>query len=201
MGNIFRRRPTASMIVAVAALMLAASGTAVAAGLVSGDSLIKKRSLSGNRLRNHTITGQQINLGKLGKVPSASNADHSTTADSATSATNAMNATNATNAENATNATSASEIGKLYYRSAPLAVPGTSDYDRATGTVSCPAGTFAVGGGAASADEGLPGPTDYLIDSYPTANRTGWTVTMENESAAELTETVWAVCIAASTTG
>jgi hypothetical protein len=39
--------------------------------LVSGDKLIKKHSVSGNRLRNHAITGKQVNLNKLGKVPSA----------------------------------------------------------------------------------------------------------------------------------
>jgi hypothetical protein len=57
--------------------------------LVNGDTLIKKHSLSGNRLRNHTVTGNQIKLRTLGKVPSAHQAD------SAASATNATNATNA----------------------------------------------------------------------------------------------------------
>jgi hypothetical protein len=43
------------------ALILAASGTAVAAGrLLNGDNVIKPRTLSGNKLRNHTITGTQV---------------------------------------------------------------------------------------------------------------------------------------------
>ena len=101
MRNVLRRRPSASMVVALAALVLGASGTAVAAGsLISGDKLIKKRSLSGNRLRDHTVTGNQVNLKKLGKVPSAKNADHATTASTADTATNATSATNATNASN-----------------------------------------------------------------------------------------------------
>ncbi|MDQ6835918.1 MAG: hypothetical protein M3016_06985 [Actinomycetota bacterium] len=80
------------------ALVLAASGTAIAAShLVRGDKLIKKRSLSGNRLRNHTITGKQVNLKKLGKVRNARNADFATHATTATNATNATNATSATN--------------------------------------------------------------------------------------------------------
>lgn len=92
MKRVFGRRPSASMIVAVIALVVAASGTAAAAGgLVTGDNLIKKHSLSGNRLRNHTITGTQIKLSKLGKVPSAHKAD---VAGSATNATNATNASN-----------------------------------------------------------------------------------------------------------
>src|SRR5579884_2103416 len=95
MKNVFRR-PSASMVVAITALVLGASGTAVAAShLVSGDKLIKKHSLSGNRLRNHTITGTQVNLNKLGKVPSAKSADFATAAGSATNATNATNATTA----------------------------------------------------------------------------------------------------------
>jgi hypothetical protein len=96
------------MLVAVVAVILAASGTAIAATkLVSGDKLIKKGSLSGNRLRNHTITDKQVNLKKLGKVPNAKQADnatHATTADSATKATSATSATTATNAVNAINA-------------------------------------------------------------------------------------------------
>lgn len=66
------RRPSPSMVVALIALVVALGGTAVAAGLVNGDSLISQHSLSGNRLRNHTLTGKQINLRKLGTVPSAS---------------------------------------------------------------------------------------------------------------------------------
>ena len=63
------------MVVAVIALVVAASGTAVAATqLQNGDSLIKKNSLSGNRLRARTITGRQIKLSSLGTVPSATNA-------------------------------------------------------------------------------------------------------------------------------
>ena len=111
MRGFLRHRPSGAMLVAVLALILAASGTALAASkLVSGDKLIKKRSLSGNRLRNHTITGKQVNLRKLGKVPNAKQADtatnatHATTADNATKATSATSAMTATNAVNAMNA-------------------------------------------------------------------------------------------------
>jgi hypothetical protein len=63
------------MVVAIAALVIAASGTAFAAGrLVSGDSLIKKHSLSGDRLRNATVNGKQIKVGSLGQVPNAKTA-------------------------------------------------------------------------------------------------------------------------------
>jgi len=63
------------MVVAIAALVVAMSGTAVAASkLVSGNSLIKKNSLSGNRLQNRSVTGSKIKLKSLGTVPSAKNA-------------------------------------------------------------------------------------------------------------------------------
>jgi hypothetical protein len=63
------------MVVAIVALVVAASGTAVAASrLVDGDQLIRRDSLSGNRLRNASVTGKQIRLGSLGEVPSAKTA-------------------------------------------------------------------------------------------------------------------------------
>jgi hypothetical protein len=76
MKDLSRRRPSAAMVVAVIALVVAMSGTAVAAShLVDGDSLIKKASLSGNRLRAHTLTGLQLRLSALGTVPNAKNAE------------------------------------------------------------------------------------------------------------------------------
>ena len=75
MRSHWRRRPSAAMVVAVIALVVAASGPAVAADhLAGGDSLIKKGSLSGNRLRDHTLTGLQIKLSELGTVPNATHA-------------------------------------------------------------------------------------------------------------------------------
>jgi hypothetical protein len=116
MRNVFLRRPSGAMVVAIIALVVAASGTAIAATkMVSGDKLIIKNSLSGNRLRRqtltgaqikphsltaaqlraHTITATQINHKKLGKVDSAKNADHATAATTAIAAVNANNASNA----------------------------------------------------------------------------------------------------------
>jgi hypothetical protein len=75
MRQLWRRRPSAGVVIGVIALVVATSGTAFAAGeLVNGDSLIKKNSLSGDRLKNGSITGKQIKLSSLGPVPSARNA-------------------------------------------------------------------------------------------------------------------------------
>ena len=72
MKRVLARKPSPSMAVAIVALFVAASGTAVAASnLTSGDKLIAPNSLSGNRLRSHTLTAKQVNLGKLGVVPAS----------------------------------------------------------------------------------------------------------------------------------
>lgn len=87
MSGARRGRPSAALIVAILALVVALTGNAFAGPvvhavkkLISGSS-IKKHSIAGNRLKNHTLTGQQINLAKLGTVP------HAHLADTAASAT------------------------------------------------------------------------------------------------------------------
>ncbi len=91
----FVRMPSASMAVALAALVVAVCGTALAAARMNGDKLIKRNSLSGNRLRGHTLSGAQISLRRLGKVPTAAKADSATRALTAITAQNAVSARNA----------------------------------------------------------------------------------------------------------
>ena len=67
------------------ALVLALCGTTMAgyaAGKASGNSLIKKHSLSGNRLKADSVTGKEVAEGSLGLVPNAANAAHAALADS-----------------------------------------------------------------------------------------------------------------------
>jgi hypothetical protein len=164
-----RRRPSAAMIVAVLALVTAASGTAVAAGhLTAGDKLIKKHSLSGNRLRNGTITGKQLDLAQLGKVPSATAADHATTADQATSATTAGSAS----------------LSRVVYQSTTVPF---SDSGPVAGTATCPAGLDVIAGGAkvSSMDD------DFIIDTAPTGH-TGWEASGVGDSGE--TMVVSAIC-------
>jgi hypothetical protein len=81
MGHLRGRRPSGSMAIALTALVVALSGTALAAtSMMSGDKLIKPNSLSGDRLRRHTVTGQQIALTRLGQVPNARRADQAANA-------------------------------------------------------------------------------------------------------------------------
>ena len=73
MSRFHIRPPSPAIVISTLALVVAASGTAIAAGkLVNGDRLIKKNTLSANRLRKHSVTGTQINLGKVGKSPAGS---------------------------------------------------------------------------------------------------------------------------------
>jgi hypothetical protein len=94
MSHLRLRRPSPAMVVALLALLIALGGTAAAArfGPFRGDRVIVMHSLSGNRLKNHTITGLQVNLGQLGKVPSAANADTAGSAATANTANTAANA-------------------------------------------------------------------------------------------------------------
>jgi hypothetical protein len=90
MPRMFKRRPSPAMCVALVALLVAMGGTALAGSqMVSGDTLIKRDSLSGNRLRAHTISAKQVDLSKLGKVRTASRADVATSAANASHASTA----------------------------------------------------------------------------------------------------------------
>lgn len=174
MKNVFRRRPSASMVVALSALFVATSGTAVAATGVLNGSRIKKHSIPGNRLENHAITAKQIDKSKLGIVPSATDADYATTAGSATDATNATTA-------------SAAPISKVTYvtNTAPLS-PGFFTLVTAT----CPAGTTVIGGGGEVSNEAPA----YVNDTYPDG-KTGWSVDFFDKlTALGITGTTTAIC-------
>jgi hypothetical protein len=169
------------MVVAMLALVVAASGTAVAAtNLSAGDSLIKKNSLSGNRLKNHSVTWNKIKQSSVGTVK---NADH---------ATNADNATNAANATKATTA-GAAPVASLAYVTTPFTIPNTGN--PATDTATCPAGTFVTGGGTSINDT----TNGFIVASYP-AGKTGWTGVFEDFGPTPTTAFVYAICAPAATT-
>ncbi len=76
-----RRRPSAALVVAVIALVVALTGTAVAGPVASfakkliDGSSIKKHSIPANRLEDHSITAEQLKASKLGTLPHAKLAD------------------------------------------------------------------------------------------------------------------------------
>ena len=70
-----RIRITPALVVAVLALAVALSGTAYSVSKVSGNSLIKKHSLSGNRVKANSVTGTEVLESSLGTVPRAAAVD------------------------------------------------------------------------------------------------------------------------------
>ena len=73
MGKLKGRRPSPALLVSVVALVVALSGTAIAATSINGGA-IKKQTVGGGKLKKNTLTGFQINNQKLGSVPTATKA-------------------------------------------------------------------------------------------------------------------------------
>jgi hypothetical protein len=72
MKTLFARRPSPAMVVSLLALVLALVGTAFAVGSKQpGNQLIRKNSLSGNRLKANSVKGKQVKEKTLGTVPKA----------------------------------------------------------------------------------------------------------------------------------
>lgn len=170
------RKPSASMVVAIMALVVAASGTAIAAGgLVNGDKLIAKNSLSGNRLRRRSVTGTQVNLNKLGKVPSAKHADNAAKAVNARNATSAVHATtasSATNAINATNATNATNAGTATVADGPAAWARVSS-----------SGAVVAGRGISSSNVHSGGSGTYCLTGLPSYGFVGVSIDANTSSS------------------
>lgn len=64
MRRILDRRPSPSIVVAMAALSVSLGGSAYAAGLINGKN-IKNRSISAKKLQRSTLTGQEVKDGSL----------------------------------------------------------------------------------------------------------------------------------------
>jgi hypothetical protein len=98
MRSLFGRRPSPAMVVALLALMVAFSGSAVADDVVRAakeklsGSRLKPRSVSGDRIRRNSLTGVEIAESRLRKVPLAARADVVTLADRASIADSAVDA-------------------------------------------------------------------------------------------------------------
>jgi hypothetical protein len=204
--NRFRlRRPSAALVVSVTALMVALGGTAYAGLSVPNNSVgakqleknavntknIKNGAITGAKIANGTVTGKNIKLSKLGTVPSA---NHANTAD------NATNATNATNSTNAITALTASALASVTYVSSasitspacgptlPCAAPSDTP-----GSIACPTGTIAIGGGFTTSGAGVEINESQPTGS-PTAAPTGWNGFIDNFTTTARTFTVHAIC-------
>jgi hypothetical protein len=200
-------RPSPALVVASVALIVAMAGTSYAASQIGsnqikngavtnakikngavgnhkiangavGNHKIANGAVGNAKIANGAINGAKLNLSALGTVPSATtatNAGHATTADTATTA-NALG-------------------GVRYVSSGPLANPANS---QTFGQVLCPAGLFVSGGGVfgsggvgQSVNSSYPRSSTGVAGSIPNA----WGAYVNNNTAAPLTFTVYAICI------
>lgn len=212
-SSIRRRRPSASMVIALVALFAALGGTGYAAAVINGRD-IQKRSIPGNRVVDNGLTGKQVNESKLGKVPLAQQALTAQTAASATTAAQATNADHARSADTATSATSAQDSQKLQGRDATAFLANNvrvvvsqvtvANNGSNTVTASCAANEKGIGGGAAWMIAGSESPTELdaqLNGSYPlpstggTNNMTGWRAVGINRAGVNRDLRAYAICV------
>jgi hypothetical protein len=184
MQKLTKRLPSPAMVVACIALTVALGGTAYAS--VSRNSVgtvhLKRNAVTSIKVRNNSLTGADINEGRLGRVPSAARANTATSATTAGSATTATSATTAGSAP----------VSRLdYSATTTVSVPGTGT--PTVGTVNCPQGLNATGGGAKVADP-VGG---NLIDTNP-VGKTAWEARAFSSTAT--TMTVFVICGQAATT-
>ncbi|HEY5054057.1 MAG TPA: hypothetical protein VII45_11685 [Solirubrobacterales bacterium] len=203
MNQIRKRLTYANVMSSIAVFLVLGGATAFAATQVLpknsvGAKQLKKEAVTASKIKNGAVTASKINPTGL-TVP---NATHATTADNATHATTADNATNATNATTAENATALAKV--TYVQSASIVSPvggGTVNNPSDTaGSVTCPTGTSAVGGGFTTSGAGVE-----INESQPTFGAgtkkpaTGWNGFVDNFTATARTFTVWAICVKANT--
>lgn len=106
------RPPSPAMCVALLGLTVALGGTTWAATSLPAGSVgtaqLKHDAVTGGKVKNHSLTGADIDKATLGQVPQARHAA------SATTATTADDAKHATAADSATRAKSADAAGTVY---------------------------------------------------------------------------------------
>lgn len=207
MKQIRKRLTYANVMSSLAVFLVLGGGAALAAGLgknTVGTKQLKKEAVNaakikagavnGSKVQDGSLTGSDLNLGTIGTVPSATKATTATSADSAKTAETAKTATTATTA------TTAGKLGRLTTVRADFEVKSGAG-EKASETVTCPAGTQAIGGGGrndAVSNEGR------LISSRPSIGESttpetgqgfdGWRVTLVNTGAGALNASVWVIC-------
>jgi hypothetical protein len=182
------RRPSAALAVSVIALIVALSGTAYA-GIVLGPNSVgtkqlRKRAVTTAKIHNGAITAKKLKKGLL--VPHAAIAN---------SAGAALVAGHASSADRATTAGSAAALsGVNVVTSAAITNPHGQE---TFGEADCPAGQFAVGGGAWNTAVKVG---ESINSSWPTrqnatdASPNAWGVWMNNSASSDTVFSVYAIC-------
>jgi hypothetical protein len=184
-GRRLWRRPSPSMVVAFAALLVSLGGTSYAVTKLDPRSVgsrelkkgavarahLKKNAVNGSKVGANALKGADIDEASLGQVPTA-----------ATAAAAGV----------------ASRLDRVYYRVATAtiaAAPNVNESSFQVATARCDAGHLVVGGGARVQDGAA------VVDSYPNGVA-GWTVTAANDDPAAAHQfSVYALCIAGGSPG
>lgn len=165
---------TFSNVVACLALFIALGGSVYAAGKISGKQ-IKKSSLPGNRIKPKTIPANRIKPKSL------------------TGNQVKPNSLTGTQINEKTLTVSASALAGVQYESTTLEL----SWVPYPATANCPAGMYAIGGGATLSNE----KAGEVNSSGPSPLRTGWTATGYSWREDGPTMTVTAVCVAVDKPG
>lgn len=166
-----------SNVVACLALFVALGGSVYAAGQISGKQ-IKRSSLPGNRIKPRTVPANRIKPRSLTGRQVKSNSLSGQQID-----------------EKTLTGVSAAALADVQYQATTADLPtgGTPG----TVTSNCPAGAYAIGGGATLSNE----ERGYVNDSGPSPLRTGWTASGYSWFPGGVTMTVTAVCVAVEKPG
>lgn len=163
-----------SNVVACLALFIALGGTVYAAGKISGKQ-IKKSSLPGNRIKPKSIPANRIKPKSL------------------TGAQVKPDSLTGEQIDEKTLTVSAAALANVQYESTTLQL----NWRPAPATANCPAGSYAIGGGATLTDDN----GGVVNSSGPSPLRTGWTATGYSWEGTGPTMTVTAVCVAVDKPG
>lgn len=162
-----------SNVVACLALFVALGGSVYAAGKISGKQ-IKPSSLPGNRIKPKTIAANRVKPKSL------------------TGRQVKSNSLTGEQIDEKTLTVSAAALADVQYESTTLELSGKTT----AVTANCPAGSYAIGGGATLSSSG---PGD-VRESGPSPLRTGWTASGYSWESG-VTMTVTAICVAVEKPG
>jgi hypothetical protein len=177
------RRPSPSMLVAIAAVVIATASSAVAAStLISSSSQIQDGVILGRDLHDNTLTGSKLKDGSFAAADLSAGAR-----DALRGPRGATGGRGPQGKAGPVGPEGSAAISLVAYASATVGIAANAG---ATGNAQCPKGLRPVGGGARNPSGKLT-----LVASYPVAgSRPGWAVTALNSDAAEHPLVVEAVC-------
>jgi hypothetical protein len=172
-----RRARVRFVVLAVVVLLVAMTGSATAARLITGRQ-IKDGSVTGRDVHNGSLTGGDVRNGSL----SADEFEGSLTG--------APGPAGPQGPAGPAGPAGANGVSGYEYVIADVIIPrlGSAHQDAV-----CPVGKRAVGGGMSSSSPVVV----RLLESAPLNSGLGWTAGMANSSGSAVTGYVWAVCVVA----